>query len=389
VEPTKAAAAIREEHLDGWLFFNLRHRDAISDAILQVSKRALNTRPWIYLIRSGGEAVKLVHAIEAEILDHLPGEKRMYASRAQLVEALKDLSRLCKRTAAQFSQDLPILSFLDHGTAELLSSCGFELRSSAGLIQRFLGLLDEGQMESHENASRKLYRIVEEVWSRIGEELQRGKGLSEGEVQGWMLSLFRREGLCSDSPPLVAAGRNSANPHYQPAGKGAPLKGGEVLQLDLWAKQESPSAVFGDISWVGVLAAEAAPEVEAAFAAVVAARQLALRFIGESLDKGGSLTGAEVDRKVRSFLEEAGYGEGLKHRTGHGIDTQAHGFGVNLDSVEFPDNRLLLEGSCFSIEPGVYLAEFGVRTEINVILRGGKAIVSGATPQSTLLLLDR
>lgn len=412
----RAARAVAEEGLGAWLFLNHFHKDPIADRILGIPAERHNTRPWLYLLPARGDPVKLVHAIEAGLLDHLPGEKRVYGSRAQFVACLRELACLVsgpgeaagdaggreagrREVGCDFAEELPAVSYLDHGTALLLESCGFRLRSSAALVQRVLGTLGPEGIASHERAAAHLYAIVAEVWSRIGDALREGRRLGEGEVQGWLLSSFDQRGLQTDSAPVVAVGTNSADPHYEPQGEGAPLYSGAVLQLDLWAKERGPQGVYADISWVGVLGPSVPAEVHRAFAAVREARDLAVAFIAGRLAAGDPPEGREVDQAVRAFLVQAGYGEHLRHRTGHAIDQRVHGFGANLDSVEFPDPRRLLEGACFSVEPGVYLpdvpggpgfprgAGFGVRTEVDVYIAGMRPIVSGGRPQTEPLSL--
>ncbi len=401
-----------EEKLSGWLFFNIHHRDPLSDRVLEIPPARTNTRPWFYLIAVDGEPCRLVHAVEAGILDHLPGTKKIYGSYEQLVAHLRSLASEQRLTAAQYSSENLITSFLDHGTARLLEDCGFSLCPSLVLMQRFLGLLDPKQIVSHERAANELYRIVKQTWKRVGAELSRGMPLREAEVRAWILEMFEEADLCTDSPPLVACAGNSADPHYMISGQGSLLKVDAVLQLDLWAREKGRSgaagssnsedaaggantngvyangananSAFADISWVGVLGRPDA-EQEQAFQVIRDARGLAVGFIAESFAKGNQPRGRDVDSVVRSFLIESGYGGYLKHRTGHAIDTDVHGFGVNLDSIEFPDSRCLLEGSCFSIEPGVYLPHFGMRTEIDVYIRDGKPIISGGEPQEKLL----
>jgi Xaa-Pro dipeptidase len=384
----RAQHAVAQEGLGGWLFYNLQHRDRISDRILGIPDAVHNTRPWVYLVPAQGEPRKLVHAIEARILDPLPGRKLSYASREEFLAGLRDLARGQGPVACQYSSQLPMLSYLDHGTTQLLEECGFTLRSSQALIQRFLGILDEEGARSHEEAAVHLYSIVAGVWDRLRAELGAGRPLTEGEVQAWILEEFRVRGLATESPPVVAVGSHSADPHYEPPpGGGALLEPGRVLLLDLWAQEKRAGSVYADITWVGVLAGRAEDEVQRAFAAVARARDEGLRFIREALGRGEQPAGADVDRRVRSVLEEAGYGPYLKHRTGHAIDAQLHGYGANLDSVEFPDPRRLIEGSCFSVEPGVYLPDFGIRCEVDVLIRGGAARVTGGQPQRELLKL--
>jgi Xaa-Pro aminopeptidase len=383
----RAQHAVAQEGLGGWLFYNLQHRDRVSDRILGIPDSVHNTRPWVYLVRPEGSARKLVHVIEERILDSLPGERLTYASRGEFLEGLRELSRGLGPVACQYSSELPMLSYLDHGTVQLLEECGFRLRSSQALIQRFLGVLDEEAARSHERAAVHLYAIVTSVWNRLRGELGAGRPLGEGEVQAWILEEFRARGLETETAPAVAVGRHSADPHYEPSGGGALLEPGRVLLLDLWAREPYPESVYADITWVGVLAGKAGDEVQRAFAAVARARDEALHFIREALGRGEEPAGADVDRRARAVLQEAGYGKYLKHRTGHAIDAQLHGYGANLDSLEFPDPRRLIEGSCFSVEPGVYLPDFGVRSEVDVLIREGAVVVTGGEPQTELLKL--
>ncbi len=378
-----------EENLSAWLFYNLHHKDPISDRILNVSGTAVNTRPWMYLLRRDGSAEKLVHGIEEKILDHLAGRKRVYSTRQQFLSHLREMAGGLQQVACQFSSELPGISFLDHGTARLLQDCGFTLTGASSMIQRFLGVLDREGIDSHLRAAGHLYDIVEEVWERLRKEMRSDTPVWETTVQGWILGLFEELDLATDSAPIVAVGAHSADPHYNPDGgsseRGAVLEPDSVLQLDLWAKEKRNGAIYADISWVGVLGTHTPPKVEAAFRTVVEAREEALRFIEESLSGGNNVSGEQVDRRVRAFVEQSGYGDYLRHRTGHAIAEEVHGFGVNLDSVEFPDPRLLLEGSCFSIEPGLYLEEFGLRSEIDVYISMGRPMVSGKKPQYELL----
>jgi Xaa-Pro dipeptidase len=252
-----------EENLSAWLFYNLHHKDPISDRILNVSRTAVNTRPWIYLLRRDGSAEKLVHGIEEKILDHLAGRKRVYASRQQFLSHLKDMAGGLQQVASQFSSELPGISFLDHGTARLLQDCGFTLAGASSMIQRILGVLDQEGIGSHRRAADHLYGIVEEVWKRLRKEMRSDTPVWETTVQGWILGLFEELDLTTDSAPIVAVGAHSADPHYSPetgnSERGAVLKSDSILQLDLWAKEKEPGAVYADISWVGVLGTHTPP----------------------------------------------------------------------------------------------------------------------------------
>ncbi len=380
--------AIRGESLDGWLFYNFRHRDRLSDEILGIEQDRSNTRPWIYAVPASGDALKIVNSIERAALDGLPGAAVEYGERSALFAALAKFSG--QRWAAHISEELPVISFLDEGTAGLVRREGLELVPAAALVQRFKGLLDEGGAASHERAAGALRSIVEECWNFVDHSYRTGTAVTEGEVRNLMLAGMEKRGLVTDHPPIVGAGAHTADPHYDFSGAGAPFARGDVIQFDLWAKERAPAAIYADISWVGVFGESADEGTESAWRALRSARDAAVGFIGAELAAGRRPTGASVDRRVRERLIADGYGEALRHRTGHGIDTECHGSGANLDSVEFPDHRLLLDGSCFSVEPGLYFDFFGLRTEIDVYISGGKPVVSGGkAPQIELLYCGR
>jgi Xaa-Pro dipeptidase len=382
-----AQAAIREENLGGWLFHNIFHRDEISDTILEVGRQSTNTRPWVCVVFPDRPAFKLVHTIEAGILDHVPGTSAIYSSRDEFQKALETALPRGTVVAAQFSSNFPVSSFLDLGTGRLFEDAGVRLVSSEGLIARRLGTLDERGMQSHEKAASALYEIVRTVWQRVVKTMRAGKALYETEVRGWMEALIGECRLETDSSPLVAAGRGSANPHYAPRASGSLLSLGDVVQLDIWARERQPDSVFADISWVGVIAEEPSPRFAQVFEAVVRARETAVELICSRLAQREPVSGAEVDRVVRARLAELGYASAIRHRTGHSIGRRVHGYGVNLDSVEFPDERPLRNGACFSVEPGVYLEEFGMRTEIDAYISDGRLVISGNERQARLLLL--
>jgi Xaa-Pro dipeptidase len=385
IEGTRAA--IREEGLDGWLFLTLHHRDEIADAALGIAREKMNTRPWAYLIAAEGPPAAIVHEIEPTILDHLPGRSTRYHARAAFINALAEMLPRGSRIAAQFSPDIPVGSFLDHGTALLLQGLGVALVSSANLVARCLGALDSEAVRSHEAAAAVLYAAVLEAWARIAAEIGRGAHVREGDVQGWIADRIAAAGLVSEGAPLVAAGANSANPHYESAAGGVLLEPGDVVQFDVWAREDSPAAVYADISWVGVVAREPTAQQRAAFDAVVQARETAIDLISRSFAEGREVRGRDVDEAARACLERLGFASAVRHRTGHAIGHRVHGYGVNLDCIEFPDNRPLREGACFSIEPGIYLERFGMRTEVDGLIRGGALSISGADRQRALLTL--
>jgi Xaa-Pro aminopeptidase len=389
--------AIRAEGLDGWLFSNFRHRDRLADGILGIEGRVKNTRPWFYGVPRRGPPLRIVHGVEPEALEGLPGGLVSYTGREELIPALRPLGKGC--WGVHSSERIPAVSYLDAGTAELLKKAGLRLVSAEGLIQRFRGLLKEQDMAGHERAAAGLYEIVESAWSLVKDAYRRmrktgASGLREGDIRDFMLAEMRRRSLSAGEGPIVAFGAHGGNPHYDfaPAegtyrGRGAEALEGDLVQFDLWAREEAPGSIFADISWVGVFAEPPPPEKEKCFRDLIEVRDGTYAYIEAELGKKRRLTGALVDKKARELLFARGYGENIRHRTGHGIDRELHGSGVNLDSVEFPDFREILPGSCFSVEPGIYFPDFGMRTEINVYIREGKPRISGAPHERQFSLL--
>ena len=378
--------ALRAAELSGWLFYNVFHRDHVADAILGVPAAAMNTRPWACLVRADGSLHRIVHAIEAQVLDHLPGQVARYASRAEFLQRLRAACRNRQPVAVNYCDTIPALSLVDHGIVLLLQQLAIPTVSAAPLIQRVLGVLDGAARASHGRAATALRAVLEATWQRLAECLRNGTAVSEGQVRDWIGSGFQAHGLVTEEPPLVAAGGNSSDPHYQPAGCGAPIAPQQIVQFDLWAKEPEPGAVYADISWVAYLGDALPAEMAATFAAVRAARDGAVALIRERLGQGAPVSGAEVDRRARAILQQHGLLSHVRHRTGHAIDTRLHGIGVNLDTVEFPDSRPLLDGSCFSIEPGVYREQYGMRSEINAYVQGDELVISGGAPQRAVLM---
>lgn len=384
----QARDAVRRSGCAGWLFYNVYHRDQIADAVFGIDPDATNTRPWLALIRADGAVLKLVHDIEAGALDHVGGTTWRYASRARFTEQLARLAEPGSVLAAQCSATVPRLATLDHGAARLLEQAGFTLRPSEELVQWTLGGLSGAQLASHDRAAQALHRIVADSWQRIAAAFGAGRPVREGEVRDRIMAAFAEQGLVTDHAPIVAFGVHSADPHYSPAGAGAALAAGQVVQLDLWCKEPAPGSVYADISWIGVAARRPTARQQQTFAAVRAARERAVTFLAGAAAAGRTVSGSDVDRACRQELAGRGLLSAVRHRTGHSIDTDLHGSGVNLDSFEFPDQRPITEGSCFSVEPGVYFpGEFGMRTEIDVTVRGGRPVTSGGPAQDALLRL--
>jgi Xaa-Pro aminopeptidase len=375
-------SALAADGLDGWLLYDFRGLNPVATELTAVARQAghLATRRWFYLIPASGQPRALVHAIEPHTLAHLPGQTERYAGREQLESGLGRLLSGMRRVAMEYSPKcaIPYVSRVDAGTIELVRQTGVEVMSSADLMQRFVAVWDALAIESHQIASEKLHRVKDRAFEEIRRRVVTGARMMEYDVQREMTRWFREEGLVSDSPPNVSAGENSGNPHYLPtAAASRAIKPDEIVLLDLWGKLETHGAVYADITWIGYTGQRPPERETRAFAAVGAARDAAVQLVQRSARAAQELRGWQVDRAASSVLKGAGFAEQILHRTGHSLGVEVHGNGVNMDDYETHDDRRLLPGTGFTIEPGVYFNDFGVRTEINMIIQARDAVVTG------------
>ena len=404
-------AAIREQGLDGWLFYDHHHRDPIAGRVLGLDPAAHVTRRWYYFVPAIGEAQKLVHRIESFRLDALPGTKRAYSSWQELAAELEAMLVGARRIAMQYSPRNAILyvSMVDAGTVEFLREIGKEIVSSADLVSRFEAVLSEQQMASHAVAQRAIDAILLEAWREIGTRVRPASGLASGMKSGmksgpasrvtldaaselteyammqWLAEALRREGLVWENGPNVSVGPNSADSHYEPtAERSRAIRNGDFLLIDIWGRQETPlrdgkPAIHYDVTWTGVIGREPNEREQTIFAAVTAGRDAAIQTVEDAFRDGRAMRGFEADRAARRVIDAAGYGAYFTHRTGHNISADLHGTGAHLDDLETHDERLILPRTCFSVEPGIYLpGEFGVRSEVNMLTDTGRAWVTGA-----------
>ena len=374
--------SLAAEGLDGWLLYDFHGSNPIAARIAGTSESAkMTTRRWFYLVPSLGEPRALVHSIERRTLDALPGEKTVYAGRQELETGLAKLLEGVKTVAMEYSREcaIPYISRVDAGTIELVRKCGVEVRSSGNLVQRFEAVWDDEALATHRDASAALYRIKDRAFEYVGRQMRGRAATSEYDVQQQMAKWFEEEGLTSDSDPVVAAQENARLPHYLPtAGRSRAIRPNELVLLDLWGKKAgNPKAVYADITWVGFTGAEVPNEMASAFEAIRRARDAAAALAQESARDGRDLRGWQVDRAARTVLEQAGYKEQILHRTGHNLGRDVHGNGVHMDDYESHDDRRLLPGLGFTIEPGLYFESFGVRTEINVYYGQREALITG------------
>jgi Xaa-Pro aminopeptidase len=383
--------SLRSDGLDAWLLYDFHGSNPIAARLAGVSNGAhMTTRRWFYLIPTQGTPRALVHAIERHNLDALPGTKQVYSRREQLEQGLDDLLRGVKRVAMEYSPQnaIPYLSRIDAGTAETIRARGVDIVSSGDLVQRFEAAWTPQQYATHMRASEALYRIKDRAFDRARTALKNSERITEYQLQQEMVRWFEEEALVSDSAPVVAAGANAGNPHYLPSREQtAVIVPGQVLLLDLWGKLKDPGAVFADITWVGFTGVRVPDEAARAFDAIVRARDAAVALVEEAAMTGRELHGWEVDRAAREVLVQSGFSDHILHRTGHSLGETVHGNGVHLDDYETHDDRRILPGTGFTVEPGLYFDSFGVRTEINVFRRDRAAVVSGPR-QMTLVTLE-
>jgi Xaa-Pro dipeptidase len=394
IDVAAVQTALRSDGLDGWLLYDFRGLNPIAAGITAVHRQGghLATRRWYYLIPSSGEPRALVHAIEKNSLAHLPGASTRYAGRDQLEAGLRQLLGGMKRIAMEYSPGcaIPYISRIDGGTLELIRQTGVEVVSSGDLVQRFLAVWNAAQIATHQRASEKLYRIKDRAFALAAERLRNGVATTEFDIQQAMAGWFREEGLVADAEPNVSAAENAGNPHYLPtATTHRAIRADEILLLDLWGKLGDNGAVFADITWVGYTGRAVPKRYADAFAAVAAARDAGIALVQQAARSGRELHGWEVDRAASSVLKERGYSDQILHRTGHSLGESVHGDGVNMDDYETHDDRRLLPGTGFTIEPGVYFVGkdgFGVRTEINMIVGPADATVTGPIQTEILSL---
>jgi Xaa-Pro aminopeptidase len=374
--------SLKAEGLDGWLLYDFHGSNPIAARLLGTANGTkMTTRRWFYLVPAAGEPRALVHAIERKTLDALPGEKAVYAGRQQLDAGLTTLLSGMRRVAMEYSRNcaIPYISRIDAGTLELVRGRGIEVESSGDLVQRFEAVWDAHALATHRDASQALYRIKDRAFELVAKRIRDGEAVTEFAVQQQMAAWFEEADLVSDSHPVVAAQENAGDPHYLPAARRArQINKDELVLLDLWGKKKADAnAVFADITWVGFTGRNIPADMAQAFGAIRQARDAAVTLVQESAREQRDLRGWQVDRAARDVLERAGFGERILHRTGHNLGRDVHGNGVHMDDYESHDDRRLIPGTGFTIEPGLYFESFGVRTEINMYYGEREALVTG------------
>jgi Xaa-Pro aminopeptidase len=373
-------SALREEHLDGWLFFDHHQRDPLAYRILKLNPKQVATRRWYYFIPAQGEPKGMVHAIESGILAGLPGDIQKYSSWTGQVEGVHRLLAGCQKIAMQYSPNcaIPYVSLVDGGTIELVRGVGVEVATSANLVQLFEARWSAAQLEMHLEAGRRVDRVRGEAFQKIAAALASNQSITEWDVNRFIRAGFEKSGLLTDHGPIVAVNANMSNPHYEPEAEGSrEIRKGDAVLIDMWAKLDQPSAVYYDITWTGFCGASPPSALQNVFEVVRDARDCAVHRVQGAISRGEAIQGFQVDDAARGYIKERGFGEYFVHRTGHSIGEEVHGTGANMDNLETHDERRVIARTCFSVEPGVYLPEFGIRSEVNVYVGDGKARVTG------------
>ena len=380
---------LRGQQLDGWLFFDHHFRDPLAYRVLHLSVPRTPTRRWYYLVPAEGEPRGLVHRIESTMLDPLPGEKTLYSSWEEQVAGLAKIARGLKRVAMQYSPKcaIPYVAMVDAGTVELVRGVGLEVATSAELIQAFEARWTPAQLESHLEAGRRVDRVRAAAFALVRERTANGAPVEEVEVKKFIRDGFQAAGLVTDHGPIVGVNANASNPHYEPTDElSQPIRRGDLLLIDMWAKLDRPEAVYYDITWTHFLGDNPPDEIRNVFQVVTGARDAAIECVKTAVAARQPLAGYQVDDAARGVIRQAGLGEYFTHRTGHSIGTEVHGNGANMDNLENHDDRRVIPWTCFSIEPGVYLPKFGIRSEVNMFVGETEAQVTGAIQRELTLV---
>jgi len=379
-------AAIREDGLDGWLLYDFRGLNVLARRILEMPAEQMLSRRWFYFIPAHGEPRKLAHRIEQASLDHVPGSKRIYLRWQELEAGVQTLVQGAKRVAMEYvpRNANPYVSRVDAGTIELVRSFGVEIVPSGDLIQRFEACWDDEQWAMHLEAAKHTRSAYDVAFGHIAALVRKQVTVRETDVQKVILEHFEKHGVMADHAPIVAVGPHSGDPHYEPkAGSDAVIREGDFVLIDLWAKCKKPRAVYSDLTRVAFVGTEVPARYKEIFAIVAAGRDAAIGKVRSAFAAGHLLKGWEVDQACRAVIDKAGYGDYFCHRTGHSIGQEVHGNGANMDGLETREERRVMPRTCFSVEPGIYLPEFGIRSEVNVFVDSqGGVHVTGGDPQT-------
>lgn len=386
-------SSIRDLGFDGWLLYDFRGLNVLARRIVGLSSEAILSRRWFYFVPARGEPRKLVHRIEPRSLAHLPGSERVYLRWQELESGVEALVAGSRRVAMEYvpRNANPYVSRVDAGTVELVRSFGVEVLPSGDLVQMFEACWSDEQWQMHQQAAVHTRSAYDAAFAFIADRVRKAGSVRESEVQQCILDHFRNHGLVTDHPPICAVGPHSGDPHYGTTPEtDTPIREGDFVLIDLWAKLDKPDAVYSDLTWTAFVRREVPEQFVKIFRIVSQARDAAIEKVRQAFATGKPLLGWEVDQACRDVIDRAGFGEYFCHRTGHSIGQETHGNGANMDNLETREERRVLPRTCFSVEPGIYLPEFGVRSEVNVYVdKDRKVHVTGGTPQTAIVALLR
>ncbi len=386
-------SALKEFGFDGWLLYDFRASNVLALRVLQIDESDAGSRRFFYFVPAEGEPQKLVHKIEKAALDHLPGEKHSYLRWQELHQGIEKILGNNKRIAMEYSPNNanPYVSRVDAGTVELIRGMGVEIASSGNLVQYFESRWSDEQWELHLQADKLNQAAFDLAWSFIADNLRAGKTIRETQVQDLVMDYYHSNKMTTYHPPIVGVGPNSGDPHYAPvSGSDAVVGPDQFVLLDMWAKLDLPLGVYSDLTKVGYTGTEVPEKYEEIFQIVAAARDAGIAIVQSAFDEGRPLQGWEVDQATRDVIDQANYGDDFIHRTGHNIGKETHGNGAHMDNLETKEERLVMQRTCFSIEPGIYLTEFGVRSEINVYIdENSKVHVTGGLQTEVLPIMAK
>ena len=379
-------SALAEFGFDGWLLYDFRGSNVLAQRVLGMTPDAVGSRRYLYFIPAQGTPQKIVHRIEADALDHLPGEKTVYLKWQELEAAIEQAAQGAKKIAMEYSprNANPYISRVDAGTVELVRSFGAEVLPSGDLIQRFEATLSPKQQELHFEAAVHTNSAFARAWKFIALEIEKNGSVEESAVRAEIMDHFAEHKMETYHPPIVGVGPNSGLPHYETGtGENTTIRQGDFVLIDLWAKLSEPDGIYSDLTRVGYVGNPVPEKYNEVFRIVAAARDAAIDRVKEAMASGETLQGWQVDQAARDVIEAAGYGDAFVHRLGHSIGRETHGNGANMDNLETREDRQVMRNTCFSIEPGIYLPEFGVRSEVNVLIDNqGEVHVTGGEIQT-------
>lgn len=384
----RVQAALREAGLDGWLFFDFRGLNPIATAMLGLEWA---TRRSFTLVPADGEPVTLIHTIEHSSWRHWPWGTMDYTSwrdmESQITVLLEGRTRLAMEVSPRSS--VPTLDRVPAGMLELLEGLGVQPVSSGDLVSTFYSVWSDEQLEEHRASAETVRAVALDAFAHAADHVRRGTPLIEGQLGAWIREELTQRGVGVDVDTHVAIGPKAADPHYDPKDAGEPIVEGEVLLIDLWGKS-TPGGVPADQTWMGVLADAVPDRVQAIWEVVRDSREAGIEFLRACHEQGRDPAGYEVDDVCRKVIADAGFGDHFVHRTGHSMDLELHGSGPNLDNLETRDDRILVRGVGFSVEPGIYLADdVGIRSEVNVHWGpDGPEVTPRERQDEILLLLD-